>query len=134
VGLLATGLFSGWLVIPRRTLAGFGVQGFPVGFCIRRLRFGLSLRVFFGGSSYCCWVWVFEIACQISLTPRHVTAENGRGSSSWNCRMAAADCRWSFWVLNLSVLVAITVYRRLWNSNHFLSSKSFSIQPRRASR
>ena len=44
---------------------------------------GALLGLFFGGgSSYCCWVLIFDIACQISLTPRHVDAENGRGSLS----------------------------------------------------
>src|SRR5437762_11502774 len=51
-------------------LLGFGIRSPGIG------RLGIGL-FFFGGSSYCCLVLVFEIACQISLTPRHVGAENG---------------------------------------------------------
>ena len=60
-------------------------SAFPGGTLSRLLGGRLLLR---RGVFY--WWCVFEIACQISLTPRPVTAENGSGSAC--CRMAFIPC------------------------------------------
>ena len=69
---------------------------------------GLFRSFFF--RNHCCYIFVFEIACQISLTPRPVTAEKGNSSppeSSFEIEVRLRCC--SFW-FNLSNLVATTTY------------------------
>src|SRR5579862_1807281 len=73
--------------------SGFGVRSFAfalgAGFAVR-----LDVGFFGGGSGYCRWVLIVLIACQISLAPRQLTAENGRGSVSGDWfRIAAMPCR-----------------------------------------
>jgi len=71
---------------------------------VSRLFGGFFLR---RGVSYRGFI-VFDIACQVSLTPRPVKAENGNGSTP-SSRMARKprSCSDRF---NLSVVVAITRY------------------------
>jgi len=82
---------AAWLLLRGSLIAGLGAVGFvgnsagivsrfEIGVLAVGFRFRLGIGFFFGGSSYCCWVLIFEIACQISLTPRHWIAENGSGS------------------------------------------------------
>src|SRR5579871_2050069 len=110
-----------------RTFGGFTVRFF--GRRMGRCGSGLLVLVGFGGSGVRCALagsrllgglfglllghgvhrgTVFAIACQISLTPRPVRAENGSGSTpSW--RMARSPCSCSVRFI-LSVLVATTTY------------------------
>ena len=98
VALAPAGL-SGGLV--RLAIIGRGCGLSGLGFrCCLAVTFGggFSVRFIFGflggGSGYCRWVLIVLIACQISLAPRQLTAENGRGwvSGDW-LRMAARPCR-----------------------------------------
>ncbi len=69
---------------------------------------GLFRSFFF--RNHCRYIFVFEIACQISLTPRPVTAEKGNSSppeSSFEIEVRLRCC--SFW-FNLSNFVATTTY------------------------
>ncbi len=90
IGRIAAGRFIGRLI--RRSVPG--------GTFRRLLRSRWLLR-----RGVYCWC-VFVIACQISLTPRPVMAENGSGSACWP--MAFNPRRCSAW-FSLSILDATTM-------------------------
>ena len=73
--------------------------------------------VYFRGPS------VFDIACQISLTPRPVMAENGQWFTPL-CEWLSYPAACSDW-FNLSILEAITRYGPPLISNHRLRSRSW---------
>ena len=89
-------------------VAGFLSRGIPGGLLSGLLIDGLSrfLRRCVVLFRYLCGQCVFVIACQISLTPRPVTAENGSGSAC--CRIAVNTFCCSV-LLNLSILDATTI-------------------------
>jgi hypothetical protein len=69
----------------------------------------LGGHTFGGGRGGYCLFLIFEMICQISLTPRPSMAENGTGSPSGICCRIVANPAFNWLLLfNLSTLVTIT--------------------------
>ena len=81
--------------------------GFAFAFRLLWLLDGLAFGASRGG--YCLFL-IFEMICQVSLTPRPSTAENGTGSSSGIISRRIPSSAAFNWLLlfNLSTLVTIT--------------------------